>query len=274
MIITIIRHIPYFNRIFNIVIAIIYAIIYDYVYDNYICVVFEMENSAYHFITNEGFIIYLLIASLPFFFYNGIKTIAAALSLFIYIFAYIPMVNNLLTWGYTAEIQQGYLLVFFVSMCLFFISDRLYLCKGYMQRERKTIPFVNFERLTLLLFLLVVFLQRGNIHFVNFLEDSEELYDLRASNSMSGNYLIAWLRSAFLPLLMVTYLYTKQYKKYALSFVAYIVIFMIDKQKITFIFPFVLTGLFYIATIKLDYFYNYFQKEIRSFLNKKVREIN
>lgn len=242
------------NKLLNIALGLSYAIIYDHVFANYICTVFNYHASAQHVILPHTYPTYLLLSAIPFLFYRGIYSISAAFSLFIYVFAYIPILNNVLTWGYSEGIQTAYSSILFMSMCAFFLTDRLFLLKRIMTRKRHLIPFKYLELISLTLFLILIISQRGNIHFVNFMEDKQELYDMRAANSMGGNYIMAWLRSALLPLLLVCYLRKGSYTKYAACFGAYLVLFMIDMQKLTFFFPFALTGLYFIVSVQANKF--------------------
>lgn len=245
------------SRIFNLVLGILYAFVYEYVYANYIMVVFDQGGIRQHVVTNDIFWYYVL-SALPFMFFIGIKTIGAAMSLFLYVLAYIPMMNMLFTGNFAESIRILYAIALFLSMSAFFMTDHIYAYRKLITSKRKLIPFRILEIITAIMFIFLVIIQRGNIHFVNFLQDSSEMYELRAANSMGGNYIMAWLRSAFIPLLLVCYLHKKQYVKYLISFGAYIVLFMIDMQKITFIYPFLLTGMYYLATFREERFKKYF----------------
>lgn len=246
------------SRVANLALGVLYAFVYEYVYANYIMVVFDYGDSTRQHVVTDSIIWYYILSALPFIFYKGIKTIGAAMSLFLYVLAYIPMMNMLYVGNYVESIRIPYSIALFVSMSAFFLTDNIYAFKRFLTQKRKLIPFRTLEILTAIMFIYLVIVQRSNIHMVNFLEDSTKMYDLRAANSMGGNYIMAWLRSAFIPLLLVCYLHKKDFVKYAISFGAYIVLFMIDMQKITFIYPFVLTGLYFLATFKESSFKKYF----------------
>ncbi len=113
------------------------------------------------------------------------------------------------------------------------------------------------ETLTIGLFLICLALNREKLHYVNIFEDGDELYELRESSSVGG-YVVAWLRSAFLPLMFVVYLKRKNYLKYVVCFVSYLLLFMMDKQKMTFFYPFLLTSLYYFVTYNDSFFKKYF----------------
>lgn len=241
---------------FNFLLGIAYAVLYDYVYKNYICEAFSYEISAKHDMSSY-YVVYLIVAAVPLFYYKGIRHVASAMSLFLYIFAYVPIVNNIFSWGYSTGLVISYGLALFLSMCVFFQTDHLFILKGLMKRK-KEFPIKYLEILTCLLFLFFLVSQRGNFHFVNFMEDSAEMYDLRADNSMGGNYLVAWLRSAFLPFFLVYYLAHKSYAKYTIAFIAYLMVYMVDMQKMTFIYPFVVTALVFMVRLYGEQFKTYF----------------
>lgn len=246
------------SRVANLALGLLYAFVYEYVYANYIMVVFDYGDSTRSHVVNDNIIWYYVLAALPFVFFKGVKTIGAAMSLFLYVLAYIPMMNMLYVGNYAESIRIPYAVALFVAMSAFFLSDNIYAFRRLLTQKRKLIPFKTLEIITAIMFVYLVIVQRSNIHMVNFIEDSAEMYDLRAANNMGGNYIMAWLRSAFIPLLFVCYLHKKDFVKYAISFGAYIVLFMIDMQKITFIYPFALTGLYFLATFREVSFKKYF----------------
>jgi hypothetical protein len=236
------------NRISNIILGIIYAAFYDYIYVNYICAYLSTYDSAYHILGSlDHTIIYYLLAAIPFGFYKGQRSIAASISLFTYILAYIPIINNLMFWGYSTSLQYSYACVLFISMCLLFMTDNLYIFKDVFKRKRKLIPFRYLEILSIILYILLMFSNRGQLQFVNFIESDNDLFDKRAETNITFIYLLSWLRSAVFPLLIVYYLKKRNYLKYAIVVFAFITFYMLDKLKMTIIYPFILTGLYYIV---------------------------
>lgn len=246
------------SKVANFALGLLYAIVYEYVYANYIMVVFDYGDSTRQHVVTDIIVWYYVLSAIPFMFFKGVKTFGAALSLFLYILAYIPIMNMLYVGNFSESIRVPYAIALFVSMSVFFMTDHIYAFKTLLSRKRKLFSFETLEIITAIMFIYLVIVQRGNIHFVNFIDSAAEMYDLRAENNMGGNYIMAWLRSAFIPLLLVCYLHKKDYVKYAISFGAYIVLFMIDMQKITFIYPFVLTGLYFVATFREEGFKRYF----------------
>ena len=137
--------------------------------------------------------------------------------MFTYILVYIPVINALWCYSFSYDVQIEYSIVFFICMCMFFYTDRIYILKSLFKRKTGLIPFKYLEYAVL---------------FVNFLQDSAELYDARAEMNVKGIYLVCWMRSCFLPLIMVSALRNKNYRKYFLVLFAFLLIFMLDKQKL------------------------------------------
>ena len=95
------------------------------------------------------------------------------------------------------------------------------------------------------------------MHFVNIFTQSDVLYDLRSQNSEAINggggfiaYLQGWLSGAFYPFLLVCYLREKKWLKALAILFGYILLFMVDMQKITFIMPFILVALYFVVQLK------------------------
>lgn len=245
----------------NSLLAALYAVFYDYVYRSYILVVWGhfYTDRPYHTMEPFAFFCYILLSITPFLLYKGVKTIAAAFSLFLFLFVYIPFLDALLIYEFPSSIRIEYLLVFFFLMCLFFATDRKYLCKSLFANRKKRLPVKLLEYITLLLFAILVLLNKNLLKFVNFFADAEDLYLFREDmDSVSAVYILCWLRAAFLPLLMVYYLNNKIMKKYIVCIIAYIFLFMLDKQKLTILFPIAITTIFYISKRYNLHFGRYF----------------
>lgn len=245
----------------NIIIAAIYAFFYYFVYQEYILVVwghFYTDRPAYP-LNALDFSIYLALSCVPFILYKGVRTVASALTLFVYLFVYIPFVNALMIYDFPHSIKVGYLVVFSLLMCSFFVTDRIYLFRWMFIPKRKLLPIRFLEYITLLLFIILVVINVGQLKFVNFFVNAEDLYLFREDvDNVSAIYVLCWLRAAFFPLLIVYYLNNHHIKKYMLCIFAYIIIFMLDKQKLTIIFPIAITVIFYISRKYKDKFKLYF----------------
>ena len=129
-------------RFFNFILAAIYAVIYDYVYCNYMYGVWETYvDGSYSPMNTYNYIFFILIAAFPFVFYEGLRHIASAFSLFVYVLVYIPFVESLFVNGYPDNIRISYSFLFFVIICAFFLTDHIYTLKKLFKRKRKLISF-------------------------------------------------------------------------------------------------------------------------------------
>lgn len=256
------------RRIRSFVLALLYATVYDYVYCNFVNYFFSYSIDAdYYALHGISYVYYILIASFPFVFFRGVKTVAAAFSLFTYLLAYIPIINAILVYPFTLGIKLSYSMAFFLCMCLFFITDRIYLLKHLFYGKRKLLPLRFLTIFTIISTIALLIINRSQMTFVNFLADQTDLYDARADNNLKGLYLLCWLRGCFLPLMMVMTLKKNNYVQYFLTLLAFILVFMMDKQKLTIVFPFVLTVLFWVVKRTGNLFTRYFHSYLILFIS-------
>ena len=116
--------------------------------------------------------------------------------------------------------------------------------------------FLVIELITLVLTLLFVAMRAGSMHFVNIFTQIDMLYELREQNSGQVEerslilYVQGWLSGAFFPFLLVWYLKYKSYIKSGLVLFGYLLLFMVDMQKITFLLPVILIMFFYLIKWK------------------------
>lgn len=259
------------NNIFlNIIVSILYTLEYRYAYINFV-----IENYSYANLTfspvSGSLLVLLLQASLPIFFYRGFRNVASGLSLFVYVFVYIPFVVTLhiAAMPFSFRITAGF--VFLILMCIYFISDSYFTLTKFYIHKRRVFSFRSFEIIVIILFFITVFLNRGHISFENFLSEDNDLYSLRGENSILklgivNTYLTLWLSHAFLPILLVYYYIDKKKFKFFLCILGFVGMFMIDKQKITLLIPFVMWVLLYIYHIKKELIIRYFHAIIMSFM--------
>ena len=231
----------------NLLMALIYSLFYDYIFGSYTMPVWgymQEDGGSYITMPTDKYILYILLCVVPFFFFRSITTIASIFSFFIYILVYVPFVDTLMTSGYPDRITIPYLIVFFVSMCFFFSTDRLVLYKNAFSSRWKCLPFKYLEWLTVIMTIVVLLFNLHHMRFVNILTESQLMYEKRGDAEVSMTYFLGWLRSALVPILMVYYLNNKSYRKYMLCMMAFLFFFMIDMLKSTFVIPFVMTILF------------------------------
>lgn len=234
------------HPISNVVVAIIYAFVYDYVYSNHIATVWEYAVARQFYpLSTYNYIIYSFLAALPFLFYKGTRYFASAFSLFIYIFVYIPFTHSLFVYGFPEYLRNSYQIFFFILMIVYFRTDSFTLFKKTVITSKRTVPFKVIPIITILLFVILIILNRSQLHFVNFFSDSKSLYEFRESANIQLIYVLCWLRAAFLPLLMLCYLSKSDWVRYSITFAGFVLLFMLDQQKMTIVFPFAITAIFF-----------------------------
>ncbi len=234
------------NPISNLIVAITYSLVYDYVYSNHIITVWGYAvNRPFHPLSSSDLVIYLLLASIPFVFYKGLKYFASAFSLFVYIFIYIPFTYSLFVHGFPESLKYSYVLFFFITMIVYFGTDRLSMFKKTVVRRRRRIPFKVIPIITVFLLMVLVTINRSQLHLVNFFEDSQSMYEFREGANIKLIYVLCWLRAALLPLLMLYYLRKSEWFKYGLTFLGFLLLFMLDQQKMTIIFPVAITAIYF-----------------------------
>lgn len=236
-------------RFLNIVCAFAYVWFYDFIFREYIVPVFHEPYSA----PDWSMTMWLYFAGiLPMYFYKGLTNIASVFSLFVYVFAYVPFNETLSVCGYGSDFND-YRAVFFIAMCMFFISDNKTLFLRQFEKRPK-IKYNTFENVSLVTLLVIVLLNIRNLHLTNFLAESNDLYDLRANLKVVGGtlavYLIFWFKNAILPILLIANLQKGNKVKILIMFFAFIFIFMIDQQKLTFVAPFAIMGLWNLYKFK------------------------
>lgn len=256
------------KRFRNLLLALFYAMAYDYVYLHFVNYHFGYAlDGDYVGLLGLNYFSYLLIAAFPFIFFKGVKSIASTFSLIIYVMSYIPIINALMVYRFTESERIQYIFIYCIMMILFFLTDGFFLFKNLFTAKRKLISFKVIEIIAAVCIFFILVINVSQMHFSNFLgEAAKEMYELRADNEIRGIYIFCWVRGAFLPLMTVYYLKTRQYKKYVLAFMAFILLFMIDKQKVTAVFPLLITALYYIVSNYGKYFTLYFHTFLILFL--------
>lgn len=255
------------NKMIGILLVIIYADSYDYITKTFLFKNFSyLLDYDYHPVNYNNYIFYLVICSFPFFFYKGIKFLASIMSLFYFILIYIPTIHTLFVGGYPEDKTILFISFFFITMCVFFITDSCMIWKNFFYNKERKISFFTYEVICLILFILLIYYNIENIRFVNFLEDKQLMYELRENNYLTrsslNNYLCIWMNHVFIPILMVCYLKEKKHVKLVLAFIAMLIMYTIDMQKISFIIPFIIVILYYLY----HFFSQGFRSNIHTFL--------
>ncbi len=194
-------------------------------------------------------LLWIIYSILPILFYKGVNNISSFFTLFLYLFVYIPVIHALtVIWNYPIAESLSTCSVLCVLFCLYFLLDRRKLINNF--RITPAIPFNWIEILTIALTFIFIAVQFKKMHFVNPISQQDLLYNFREQNSEDGggviNYISGWLFGAFYPFLLVNYLTNRQWLKVASILGGYMVLFMVDMQKLTFFIPIFLTGMYFL----------------------------
>ena len=241
----------------RIICSLLYIMFYDFMYKNFVYEFFSyMEGLDYIEMTPVKFFSWIVISVLPMLAYHRINNVSTFITLFLYLFVYIPFIHGLFTiYGISNIALYSYTGI----LCLLFFA---YFSIGQYGALIKNIeispavPFVYVECFALLLTIVFIAVRASSMHFVNIFTQLDLLYAIREENSEDFGamsyilYIQGWLSGAFYPFLLVCYLHTKNWFKTILILVGYLLLFMADMQKITFILPFVLMGLYYLIKTK------------------------
>lgn len=238
------------NYFLTILITLVYIFEYHYVYYEFVIKVFGYMGFTYQKISGIETILYFVVEIIPIIFYIGFRNISSALSIFTYIFIYIPFIETIFTAILPLSLKISYGLLFFFLMILFFMTDKSIYCSKFISKRGKVLSFKHIEIIIWSLMLLTVLLSMNKIRFVNILSQASLMYELRSDNNANRSiylaYLISWLGHAFIPILLVTYYVGKKKIRFYLTILAYLFIFMMDMQKITFVIPFAMWLLLYL----------------------------
>lgn len=241
----------------KIIIALVYIYVYDYLFDAFIFQSFSYLGGIDYIPMNAMHrTLWIVFSLLPMCFYHGIKKISSFFSLFLYIFVYIPIVHAMSVIWNVPNIDvfsvNGILCLLF---CIYFAIDKkVKIIKNF--RIVPSIPYKCIVVVTILLTLIFVALQFKKMHFVNPISQQDLLYDFRAQNSEEGsgfiNYIAGWLFGAFYPFLLVSFLKKKEWFKSSLILGGYVLLFMVDMQKLTFFMPLFLAGMYFLIKANID----------------------
>ena len=183
------------SRLSNFIIAAIYAVIYDYIYCNYMYGVWiTYVDGTYTPMNTSNYIMYVFFVAFPFVFYKGLKHIASAFSLFVYVLVYIPFIESLFVNGYSDWIRLSYSFLFFMIVCVFFLTDHVYLYKKLFKKKHQVVSFNSIIVITFILLMIELFFNRDQLHLVNFFAENNDLYSLRSETHINGIYFVCWIR--------------------------------------------------------------------------------
>ena len=247
----------------NIALAVVYALFYHFIYENFAYYWFSYANLSLYKSTSFSWFAYVIQASLPVVFFKGFRNFSCGISFFVYLLVYVPFINTLYIMGLPNSLQVSYGLVFFISMCAFFLSDNTVIGRNFLNRIRPFISFRFFEFFVWLVFVLVVLMNISSMHYVNIFSEKEAMYELRSEYHVSNAgslvlYIVSWLGHSFIPILLVCYLQQKKYLKASFAVISFLFLFMISMQKITIVIPFIILALFFVYKSKPSIFSKHF----------------
>ena len=202
------------------------------------------------FLLHEPSIIMLvasfLLSCIPILFHSGFRSISSFIAITIYLLLYIPTILTFAL-GLNAPTEKVIFIqfIFFVSMCLLFLADRVR-CFHFKIAPVKFISFRIFLVLTIVFSLYVVYIYSGNLRFVSF----EEVYIQRAStqdigSSMVARYMQAWLKTILVPLCLIYGLFNKKLSYFIAGSLSCIILYMATASKSIILVPFLYVGLYY-----------------------------
>lgn len=253
----------------KIICIIIYLFIYDYLFYTFVYGLFaylgEIEYMPMDIATKST---WLFLSIIPFAFYKHISNVSSFITLFLYIFAYIPFIHAIFVL-WKLPIQDK--LLYTIVTCVFF-SIYISMGKGRkLLKDIRIIPEIQFrwlEMATIALTIVFVLANYQRMHFVNIFTQESIMYELRAQNSEDMGvrnifgYLRGWLFGAFYPFLLICYLKQKKWLKALLILGGYIILFMVDMQKLTFLMPFALMGLYFLIKSNMQLISHYLHSYI------------
>ncbi len=228
------------HRLLTIIVVVLYIVEYHFIYENFVAAFFGYADISYVGIPRSYVPLYIIQAAIPIIFFRGVNNVASFFSFFIYILVYVPFVDALYGCGFPSSITIPYGIVFFIAMCLFFITDGISIGKRLINNKSK-LSFRSFEIIVIAILAVCIVANIGNMKFVNFLAADSDLYERRAAYAGRGfkviYYLVLWLGKFLLPLLSLIYIKSKKYIKLLIVLFASILIYMINMQKATLIIP-------------------------------------
>lgn len=252
-------------RLSSFIITLLYLWFYDYMYRTYMFPTWNYMGVHYNEILPEFYPTYLIGGALPVLLYKGLRNIASGFSIMIYFFGILPCYHSIVTLDSLSYSSfWGYVFAFLISGCLFFLTDSWYLLrKPFLTKNKYRVSVRTVEIIAVVMLLSLVATYGSQMSFVNFFTDSEELYAKRAENSGLSVFTLVlyfqqWLTNGFMPFLLVIYLRRRSMIKIAVTFFAYVVVFMINLQKSTFLMPIILTLLYIIIKHRPSAVRNYF----------------
>lgn len=238
------------NIVSRIILCVTYILVYDLVYEKFIYGIFGyMGDVEYAFLPLALYILWLTLSILPICFYRKADNISNFLCLFLFLLVYIPFVHALFR---MESVSLWQIIGYSGTLCVFF-SFYFYMGNTKLITNIEILPQIPFkyiEYFAVLLTIVFLITNIGNLHFVNFFTQPDLLYDLRDENSTNTSSMTAYLKGTlfggFYPFLLINYLNKYKWKYIVAVGGGYLILYMVDMQKLTFFMPFVLIGFYFL----------------------------
>lgn len=247
-------------RAFNVICAIIYTLVFRDIYRDYLTPVwgymgYQVNNTALNDILIANFL-----CVFPIFFFKVDKIISNFISIILYIMVHVPSVIAL---QYYYHMNDGliYELLFTVAMIMFFMAGTHRKSKEHYTRKTNLIPYHYYNYAGIMVMLTLLFVYRGNLHFVSF----ADVYDLRSDNDVVAEsnpivgYIQLWAANLFAPLFISVGLLRKDFKAVLYGCGFSIIVYMATGLKGAILTPVIVLSFHYllskIKSDKITYFF-------------------
>lgn len=225
------------------ILSILYIYTFQYIYINYLAVAWDYFGYS---VKETSFLQYLstyFFALIPIFFYKGLSKVSSYFAVLIYLLGYVPIMITILlnrvflSYNYIVLYQ----FVLMISMCLFFLADKVKLPNITKPKKLPT-AILHVITISMVLYLFIVY--RGNIRMVGF----EDVYGLRFENAerqtvLSG-YFEMWLSYCIFPAYFIWGLTSKKVKFILLGILGNVFIYMITGAKYSMVLPIIIWGMY------------------------------
>ena len=244
-------------KIKNFILVLLYSMTYFLCYIYFLNYYFEYLHFPLFMPSGLLLFISFIISAAPSLLYKGYKSISSFISTFIFIVLYIP---TIITFALAHNDSSVNIIkiqfVYFVSMCLLFIADRVvFVTSG--KRFPQIISFRSILLLTIICSVYSLYVFRGNLKLVSF----ANVYTLRSANIDIGidtvtRYITAWLNSLFIPVCALHGILNKHYFYFLVGVSSSLALYMCTASKSTILMPFIMLGLYFLLSIsrKADIF--------------------
>lgn len=229
----------------NALLAALYSVVYIRCYVSFLNYYFEYSGFALYPREPSFLVLSVAIAIVPVFAYRGMRALSSAISVFVFVLLYIPIILTFAL-GSTRPVEHIVVvqLAFMGGMFLLFAADVPIIRNPIDLRTKYNLARPLFT-MTVFAIAYMLIVYRGNLSFASL----DEVYDHRFANAnLAGNvvtrYLSSWLLTVLIPLCLAYGLVTAKYRYFVAGTVACVVLYMANATKIAIILPGVYLGVF------------------------------